>query len=354
MKIEPAVVEEDVGKVEEIADEEARRLRQSRRRLSRKWSGLRERYPTADRLSADVEAVHKAYGGFLDAIGSMDWTGVLDGLGRQIDAVLDGAEQGDPTLNWDRDRGVFGGAGSELVWRGDEEMVVDVAGWIERPLAVDEVSTGHGEKVSYPIIFTHQVEANLRAIARAIGWGATIVSAARRLRERGGDHKLVLRRHGESFAIGAASTQALSRRPTAEDFGFDDHGELFRRIDDFDQIDADAHWIRWMEKRQRAPQEVRILREQSGRRLRIEMDRQLRRMRIIDEPATAVVRKRRHVFAEPGKARIEDRYVAAVDDLDAALNAEIAHRLQDGFRIIHQEFKGPEYGGEAQAETRKD
>lgn len=329
----------EVAVMRRIADREGERLRRECRCLTQALEAQRKRYPTAKRLAGEVEGLRSAHAAFLAQLEAMNWERVLGELGRQIEEMLREEESSETVvMRWESERGGFRPETTGPAWWRGDGWRVDVAKWVEARLEVDEGAKRHGEGVTYPIIFTHQVRANHRAVARAVGWGATWVCLRRRLADGDGPAVRLCHPDGELVVDGDGDDER--ERPGAAVFGYDDRGELLRRIEQFDEVDADAHWIRWMERRRRGRREYRVMRESGGTRLGIELDRQLRRLRLVERPESQVVRKRRHVFAEPQAARIDDRYVASGDELDAALEEEVARRIDEGYRIVRVDVEG--------------
>ena len=126
--------------------------------------------------------------------------------------------------------------------------------------------------------------------------------------------------------------------PEAEVFGFRAQGELFRRLRDFSQTDAEAHWIYWIDEGRRRRLELRVLREQGGAMLEVEVDRQLRRLRILERPRSTVVRKRRHVFVDTHAQRARDRFFSTTERLDEAARQQMRKLIDEGYRIIYEKM----------------
>ena len=332
-------MEREVSAMRRIAEEEGDRLRRWSRRVAREWQKLSKRYPSARRLASDVDFLQQTTSRFLSALDRMDWVEALDGLRKEIDRVIDRSEPTDSSRwQWDRERGVFRPTTDGPAWRDGSEWTVDVARWVECPLEVDETSAVSNGAVSYPILCTHRVRANHQAVARALGWAAVMTGLRRCLQGRAKDLEVLLCHEARQDVVTGETDGWERGRPGADEFGFVAHGELLRRMERFDEVDAEAHWIRWRLERRVARRELRVMGERGGSRLRIEVERPLRRMRLVERRASRVVRKRRHVFVEPRRARTEDRYFADVDELDAALEEEMAAQIEAGFRILSEEY----------------
>lgn len=330
---------EEYDLVETVLERETDRLRGHRGRLRTMLDELLERYPTAHRLAGDVEALEAADAVFVGALRDIPWEDKASQVTAQLRAIVaDGDDLDQIALQWDDERGRFWVDSAEPMWRaraGQAGLDVDA---IVAP-TVDEHSFcgDHGPGVTYPLIFTHEVETNHRAVARTIGWALVIEVAHGWLRRSQAGVALHFQwAHGQ-LSLRGDSELSQSMVPESHALGFSNKGELFRRLRDFEQVDPGAHWIWWKQHRPETLSEsTRELRQHSGARLSIEVSDSLRRLRIIERARSTVVRKRHHIFVEPHQPRRFDRYFASEQALEQALQKTLKRRIDEGFRIVDE------------------
>jgi len=327
--------------VERVVRREVGRLRTRGRRLLGLLDETLGRYPTAQSLVSDVEIVVRAHRRAARALLETDWDLELRGVAKQLERQY--SARGDDSamsLRWDREYGVFCIDVDGPLWRvRDDGACVDAMSGVEAIVEVSETTGEHGEGVTYPIIFTHEIENTHESVAQSIGWALLVGAVASKFDESGWADSVIIERASTTSVLQAGMESFLEYVPPATDFGFRGRGDLFRRLKDFDQTDPGAHWTRWMVRRQRAPTEVRVMREQGGARLRIEMRRPLRRLRIVEQPRSTVVRKRHQVFVDESSARARDRYFASETELERAAEEQLRSFIDDGFRIIYERLE---------------
>ena len=317
-------------------DRECGRLLLRARRLRDRVDQLQKHYEWAVDFAAEVRAEARADEHLASILRHWNWSGEEAAIEEQLAQVLEDAS--DPRrlhLYWDDDYGIFLPHSDLLVWRSrNGRFAIDV------DELADRILDRHGEsaeaRVTYPILLTHQVQINHRAVARAVAW-ALVISAVERRIENDNNISTICLRSGEfSLEFDGSASPNGTAVPGAESFGYSAEGELERRIEEFDQVDPRAHWERWRRSRRREALERRTLRRQDGQQLVVELDRELRRLRLAESPASAVVRKRHRVFVDPRPAQIEDRYFADQDSLDAAVEEVLKHRIEAGYRLVDQ------------------
>lgn len=332
----------NVELIEGIVDRETQRLARRGRTLKARLRDALERYPEAEQFVDEVDKAVGADEAFSDRLRHRGWKRDIEALGEQWREVVDGVGEGDAlVLCWDGDYGVFRIEDQGGRWqRRRREGCIDV------DEVVDELVEGagrervEGREVTYPILSGHQLAANHRAIARRVGWALVVAAIGRHMEEVGRPEQVFLRGgvDGEDVELSGHTAPVAESIPPASAFGFCECGELFRRIDEFDEVDPGAHCRRWVKDRRRAPKELRVLRDRTGARHRVELDRRLRRLRIAEQPGSTVVRKRHHVFVDPGAMRSRDRYFATEKALDSALVQCLKSRIEAGFRIVSEQF----------------
>ncbi len=329
---EPAdcAMEYDIEKLRGIIDRESGRLLSRAKKLRQMVASLVEDYPTARQFADEVQSVAATDETVAARLRRWDWEEELVGLGEQLKRVF---QSGDSSvvleLDWHDDLGLFIQRSPEPAWRtAAERPGVDVAELVDRLLETGD-DRGKNWAVSYPIIFSHQAEANHRAVARAIGWAAVkMVSQKMVACEGEGPEAVHFYRDGREVSDCDAC-----------DFGYSARGELVRRIEAFEQVDPGAHWVFWMKNRESAPREVRELQEQAGTRIAVEVERPLRRLRVVESPPSKVVRKRHTVFVDACESRRRDRYFATEEALDKAVEDSLRRRIADGFRIVYERLE---------------
>lgn len=327
--------------VERVVRREVGRLRTRGRQLLALLDEKLERYPSAQALVSDVDVVARAHRRAARALLEKHWSPDLRAVAQQLDEQYSsGGQDGAMRLRWDREYGVFCTDVDGPLWRVRQEgTCIDVMSGVEDVVEISETTGDHGEGVTYPIIFTHEIENNHEAVAQSIGWALLVAAAASKFDESGWADSVSIERASKTSVLKAGMESFLESIPPATDFGFRGRGDLFRRLKDFDQTDPRAHWTRWMVRRQRAPRELRVMREQGGARLRIEIRRPLRRLRIVEQPRSTVVRKRHQVFVDESSARARDRYFASETELERAAEEELRSFIDDGFRIIYERLE---------------
>ena len=329
--------------VGEVVDREAERLSRRSDRLREAAEALRNRYPTAAEVAAEVEQIVGVDEALAERLQQRDWTGEFEEVADQIDELLGDRERSaSPVLHWSGDYGLFCQATTDPMWRiRQSRSCVDVARIVDEVIGDVALVELREQDVGYPILFTHQVEANQRAVARVIGWSLVLRAIIAWMDEAEDVTAVRIVGGPEEIRLMPDAELSVDQVPEAEAFGFVARGDLFRRLEDFDQVDPGAHWTRWMEGRRRGARELRELREQGGARLRVELDRPLKRLRIIEQPRSTVVRKRHHVFVDAHATRCRDHYFATEEDLDTAIEEHLRERVDDGFRIVYQQVGSP-------------
>lgn len=323
--------------VERIVAREVERLQGRASSLESRLQKLLEAYESARRLVEDVESVAEAHRRFASAIEETDWSRRRRRIGDQLTRVLtEWSDQSDVVLAWDRQRGLFYADGDRPVWRARRQSpTIEVAAIVEEGIEV----APDAEAVGYPIVFTHELESNHRAVLQAVGWALVAGAAGRRLGETGGVERIRLGRGDEQLKLSASTATPVFGVPEPEAFGYDAEGELLRRLRDFDQRDPDAHRVRWLQRADRAPRELRVMRDRNGAGLRVEVDRRLRRLRVIERPASEIVRNRAHVFVEEAAARTRDRLFGDQEVLDRATREVIGERIEEGYRVVYERLE---------------
>ena len=325
---------------EVVADRQVQRLRRRGSRRRKMLDRLVERYPAAMSLADDVQAVAQADAAFVECLQRIDWEEKRRDVGAALRRMVGGERQRDIdgrriVLQWDGERGVFWSDDNELRWRaGDDVARIDVDGVIEPVSVAAESGAAHKEEVTYPIIFTHAVEANHGAVARTIGWALVIDAARDWLSESESPVAIILRGRDEDIEIEEHSEVSPQNLLEPESFGFREEGDLMRRLRDFEHDDPGAHWGRWQRERKNRDFGSWTLQHRGGTRVRMEADSGLRRLRVVERAASTVVRKRHHVFVDAHQPRRQDRYFATEEALCEALEATMKERIEEGFRIV--------------------
>ncbi len=332
--------EEEIAAIDKVLYREKRRLRERITLLSERFSSLVERFESAREFSSEMDAFRRGEEAFLSRLDTIDWDREGERIAGDLEALLNEVEARPRVVLWWSDEfGSFFADTDEPSWKQNRDgKGLSIADLVRRQVDADI----GGAEVSYPIIFTHEVEGNQRAVARTLGWALVMNACARVLEGRDDLEEIALRAHPQAGArewvVTPGPIDLAKKVPSPQVFGFSLRGEFFRRLEDFPKTDRKAHWIFWMAESEQAPQEVRILREQSGAMVEVLLDRDLRRIRMVEHPTSEVVRKRKNVFVDLVSPRGEDWYFAPGADLDEALHGLLRRKIESGFRIVYQEF----------------
>lgn len=337
--VDPAEGAEDGANtvIRRVVQRETGRLQLRGRRLLTRLDELIDRYPSAARLVDDVEAAVRAHRRFISTINSVDWRRAAERTRRQLAEVVGGSDTGETVdLRWDDHYGGFGadvdGPGWQVRRRGAMVEVTDVV--------FGAIDDGDDEAGNIRLLLrSKKKEVRHEAVVRAVAW-ALMVQACHRYLDETQQLQCIRLYYGEiTVRLTGSAREQMEAIPDATSFGYDPGGELFRRMEDFDQTDARAHWIRWMGESPRARREVRQLRNSAGARLDVEIDRSLRRLRLVEQAESKVVRKRKHVFVDEVPAESRDRLFATDDGLQRAAEEVIRGRIDDGFRVVYQRLE---------------
>lgn len=321
------------GILEALIHDEIARLERRRERWEEGLRRLEERYPSAASLRVELAPLLERERSF--GLRLKEAKKRLAPLKAELRALFeDFSARGERelTLVWRADEGLLSRAERGGAWRRQGGESVDLDGAL-RELLTDLASA---QGVGYPIIFTHQNIEDQRALAYAIGWAFILVSAQELILEE----QLLDGMCFEIFErqIELRQGHLLSREEFLEatDFGFSEDGEVWRRIQEFDLADPEAHQLKWLSEMREAAEETRVLRAQSGALLQVEVDRELRRIRLIEQPLSQVIRKRTMVFVEPSPLEVEDFYLAQASELSRSLKGLLRERIEQGYRMIYE------------------
>jgi hypothetical protein len=296
-------------------DRVARVLARRREAIERRVETLRAQFPQAARFDEELRLLREADERFLTRC--QEWSGELLVLAR--DALIEAAGHTDELgLRWDHRREAF-----ELLTSNSSDPTPLRSGpQLILADAVDTLLSGTAEPVSYPIVFTHETTANHRAVAQALLYAAVALAA----------EELIAEGQLRRVQIQPDLPDSL---PDPGTFGFVHEGELSRRVESFVDTDPDAHWCIWLETRGDDLSAARwVLRDLKGATLAVEIDPELRRLRLRHQSPSTIVRKRRTVFVDPTAARSVDCYFATAEDTEAALKGVLQSRIREGFRLV--------------------
>lgn len=322
----------DMEALRKAIDLEIGRLQMRGRRLLATLDELMERYPGAERLVDDVEAVVREHRRLIKAVQRCDWQEAIAETTRQIGAVAGHCEEGREQqlpLRWDDQTGSFVADVDAPPWRlRRQRRVVEVSDIVSRRLRSEAPAAKRF------LLQSKTGEVRHEAVIRALGWALMIQSATRYLSDAERPEEIRLRR-GDDVAVVTGSTEPDDvSLPDASAFGHHRGGEMLRRLQDFAKTDPQAHWIDEVAEQPPASWQCWVLRDSAGARLEVELHRTLRRVRIIEQPQSRVVRKRRHVFVDQAPIRRRDRYFATEADAADAAQELLRRRIDDGFRVI--------------------
>lgn len=326
--------------IDEVVRRETDHLKWRGAALRRRLKELLRLYPSANTLQEEIDAQSAADEVFLAKLQKLDWGEELAAMEEQFRQIeLEPDSPPTFTLKWSDEGDSFSLAADSPTWKSRAESAgIDLSQVISRQTEVIDDDNAPAA-VTYPIIFTHEVERNHRALARSIGWALVVVAAQREVLRRGELIEIRLEARNVDVVIDGDLKIEADVVPPAKSFGFSQRGEIFRRLDDFVQTDEEAHLKCWVQDRERAPKELRVLREQGGAGVEVEVDRQLRRVREIEKGRSEVVRKRKHVFVDPAESYVRDRYLADEEGVDDVLEEVLRRRIEAGFRIRYERLE---------------
>lgn len=323
------------GLVRRVVEREVGRISLRGRRLLAKLDELMRRYPSASKLAGEVEAVARAHRRFIAALQQCDWPGAIDDAGGRLAEMI--AASDDPRvlrLRWVGEPGGFCVDGNAPVWRlRSEEPTLDVVELIGARLQMSApADEPEGDDLAEPL---RRAGADHRAVVSTLGWAVVTAAACRRLDADGRLREVRLRGGGDDIRLQSAHRPPLERLPGPEAFGFQPRDATGRRLERFVDTDPQAHFHCWVDRPRDAPGEMRVLRKQRGGRIRLELDRRLRRLRIIRRPESEVVRNRRHVFVDEQPATTRDHFWATARGLENATERKLREWIAEGWRIVY-------------------
>lgn len=318
--------------VEGVVEREAARLRERCAALEEALRPLVDAYPGAAQLQQEVAPALERDRRFAQCLERTDWTEALKELDQKLEAMgASGGVSGPIQWLWRGDEGTFRRHDEEGEPRSKRSQALAVAAVVEG--AVGAVVEPDG--VSYPIIFTHQAQRNHRAVQAAIGWAL----AAAVLDARDGLRGAVLQAGSVIVEVGEAGKRP-AEIPEATAFGFVERGELWRRIEAFDEVDPQAHWEKWRRAVGGAGPTVWELRDHRGAWVTVAIDPAMRRLRVSTREASRAVRKRHHVFVDDAPRRHRDHFFGGVDALEEATGQALRATIDQGFRVVACEGDG--------------
>lgn len=308
-----------------VIRQEIERMEGRRGRWEESLCRLEARYESAKALRQELEPLLERDRAFVARL--EEAAECLRPLGVQMRALMKEADaRGESSLR--------------LVWRGDEgRFVVQGAGAvIDVDAAVEPlfIADAKAQSVGYPIIFTHQTFEDQRAVGYAIGLAVIFEVAQTSLKQGSALKEVCFELLDRAVVLSSSGTLNEEALPSAEDFGFSRHGEVSRRIEEFSTTDPAAHRVKWLQERGAAAHEVWVLRDHLGALLQVEVDRELRRIRLIEQPLSQVIRKRTMVFVDPRPLEVEDGYFAQASEISGALKELLSKRIEQGYRIVYQ------------------
>ncbi len=322
------------GKIEAALSREVQRLRRRDEEVRRLVEEVSRRYPSAERFFEDLQLLEQADRQFLELLEEIDWATQFESVRRQLEALVEAPSDAERlVLCWESQGQHFYRDGRKATLLAEpHQATVEVARWMDDYGSAVSPGSVYGEGVTYPILFSHEVEGNHRAVAASLGW--TLVAVAAQTLE---STKVELVAQDLEMTLYPGGDREVDELPGADEFGFRKRGELWRRVEEFDQVDPEAHWQRWFGDRDKLHSRRQwTLREQGGATVRLEVRRDLCRLRILERPRSAVVRKRHRVFVDPSEEVVRDRYFADPQALDGAL-AEISKaKTEEGFRVVER------------------
>ncbi|WP_146618258.1 hypothetical protein [Lujinxingia litoralis] len=289
----------------------AERLDTKNAELRRRIDALCEHYPSAERLAGELVTIEGSDARFVQRLQRQDWEEVWASMGKVWRARLETGEA--QRWAWNPAREAWSEVGEEVAFRQDASPTS----------ALIEALVVEPGEVSYPIIFSHDVEENHRAIARAAAMWLSKAAALQVAEALGGTRP---------------EFEPCPRLEEAQAVG--PERELMRQIDDFLTLDQAAHQVYRVHGRRRAPVEVRELREPGGGRLKLVVERAHLRLRQVRQARSAVVRKRHHVFVDPSPEETHDRYFASEEALDRAVESWLLAQLDQGYRVFEEHIEG--------------
>ena len=321
-----AVDEERSHAAEDIGVERViRRLERRREAIEGKYETLVDRYGSAESMSGEVQAVIEAYERGQAVLRAAS----LEALSREVGAWIE-------DKGWADQRRYRCGFRTGFVEGPEGEEVLELESLAEELVPMGEVKTDQGEGVTYPIIFSHQEEENLRVAQMEVMWMAVIRWCERRLLEEALDSEIVLE-DGERQVVVERQGPKEGAAPGAEELGWRHEGEIDGRLERFVQRDPGAHW-RWMEEKRQAGQEQRFrMRDHRGAVVEIACQPQWKRLKIRWREATGVFRHRRDVFAQVASWRRQDWVVADAQALEGIWSRQTQQWIDDGYRLVEVE-----------------
>lgn len=319
--------------IKSVLHREVARVEGRQRQWEQRLCRLEERYPSAASLRAELAPLFAREREFIARLKSASEQ--FAPLKERVEALLrSAAAQGASSLSfvWHLEEGFLAAGEQGPAWKRQPGEVIALDD-IVRELIVEG---GSAQGVGYPIIFTHQGGEDQRAVAYALGWANLLKAAQESLEQDPGLKEVRFELFRRQILLRPSRPLAIEDFPSAQDFGFSEHGEIFRRIEDFTLTDPEAHRLKWLQDPGEARREIRVLRAQTGALLQVEVDRSLRRIRFIEQPLSQVIRKRTMVFVDPSPLEVEDRYFARESELSGALDKALGERIERGYRFVYE------------------
>ncbi len=297
------------------------RLRQRCIQLERAYGELRSRFEQAAVMEGDVQAVIDAYESSIEALEGESMKRLMMAIGQEV-----GSQAWSGEVAW-RCRFELG----LVKWEGEE---LDLDRLVQRVLPMGVLETRQGQGVTYPIIFSHQAEKNIRAVQLALMWSALGRWCAERIRGQEKEASVALVEGDRRVIIDEEGITAMVR---ADDLGWKDHSEIDARIEGFVQRDPGAH-RQWVEaKRQPGETQRFLFRDPRGATVAMECQPRWRRVVIRRREATEVFRHRRDVFAEQGQRWRKDLVAADEEALEECWQRCVERWVEQGFRLVEVE-----------------